>query len=334
MPDSRAFSNSSDQFQPLHTLVSPGPPNSRPTTRSTTLPDILKTLADNGQPLHVRPSADPADPYRTLLHRDDRPQILYGHIGLEFDLRDRLVHHPREVTVNDQPLPTRPPPALAQVTVHHALSRENDHNHLGTVHLEPGIRPSRFNALAAGVWAYLTPVRTTASNLRHRSPNPDHRARHHRVLNLVTLTTHSELEADELDLLTVNAQSGVPHIPRTRNSPTGPPSGRQTCSTAPGSTPRYPRRPGTHPSPRTHADPRRPGAPAQPPPPTRGKHPPDPAENALRTHQNGQKSHGMPRGTEIARKGRRIANHGISAPERHQPLRHPHHSDPAGLPTK
>ena len=161
--------------------------------------ELLKMLADNGQPLNL--SAREEDE-KLMISRDGGPPLpsrwFPGALEL---LRKSLTHYPREVWINGESAETSPPPQTAMAWVQTpqgpCISRIQDEMLRDT---GSEVLPRSFNTIAGGVCCE-TVFQTGEEEERqsiYLSPVPESGNGNHRLLSAIRLKPHTEILTEEL----------------------------------------------------------------------------------------------------------------------------------------
>ena len=191
--------------------------------------EILKMLADNGQPLVLTTERINNTLWATR-KRGDRVAITVGKYSppewaLE-GLRDSLAHYPRPVTIDGERLETTPAPRAAWVTVLDPLepnisgSQEREFPLEGEGQDSSPIR-NRFNAMVAGVQCSIkTEIpQWERDESVYLSRGDESWGKNHGPLRAVRLEAHTEITAEEIGELGVHwDQPSVPSGSRLEQS--------------------------------------------------------------------------------------------------------------------
>ena len=164
----------------------------------------LKALADNGKPLDLTVTEREG---RSWVSRDGGAEMMLDNDRYPLEmLRAQLAHHPGEVWINGESLPTTPAPRMARVETLEPrgpntaddmpvklMLEAEDYRHLDT----------RFNAIAGGICCFIGQKfqKNEMERSVYFSPSEHHGKQHHRFLRKIALRTHTEIRTEELDQL-------------------------------------------------------------------------------------------------------------------------------------
>ena len=159
--------------------------------------EALRLLADSGQPLNLEVKTQGS---QHLIRRDGGPWTEHVCWNPREDLQLRLAHYPRDAWINGEKLETSPAPTLAEVMVLQPSGRDTSGDIERRLDLGEPERHIGFNALIGGVWGTIQQGNSTEESSAYFSPMPGE-SRHHRLLAVVRLNPHLEVQADEIEML-------------------------------------------------------------------------------------------------------------------------------------
>ncbi len=161
--------------------------------------EALKIMADNGRPMDLRLEIRDG---QSFISRDGGPEAAYERWSPLETLQRQLANYPREVWINGEKLETAPRPTLAEVSILEPTGRNMSSDMDHKIDLGEPEKSRAFNANIGGVWTTVNqkPQARNKAARTYFSPIPGE-AQHHRLLAMVTMVTHMEIESDEIGML-------------------------------------------------------------------------------------------------------------------------------------
>ena len=171
--------------------------------------DMLRMLADNGQPLVVEIHQEENG---TQVTRGNRMVEKHGGPELTLqELQEALEFYPRAVTVNGEHLKTRAWPGLARVKITLPETDGSDSWRRKEIEFPGNVRPGWKNALAGGVFCRINTPRWDDGNHGQNARYFTHAGLpddgNHVPLSAVNLEAFLELKTSELDIIQENRNS-------------------------------------------------------------------------------------------------------------------------------